>query len=96
MIQVGLRLRQGHPLGRNGRDNFSVRTANALRIRELFQQPATECAQNILFSLCGIYFFAQKRLTLREFNSLIHQDSTKIILRNRQSECFRFVIFTRF
>jgi len=81
MIQVGLRLRQRHPLRRNGRDNFSTRTTHALGIRELLEQPAAECGQKVLLFLRGVCLFAQKRLTLREFKSLIHQDSTKIILR---------------
>lgn len=81
MVKVRLGLRQRHPTGRDGRDNFSAGTTHALGIWKLLEQPATERGQNVLLFLCGVCLFAQKRLTLREFNSLIHQGSTKIILR---------------
>jgi hypothetical protein len=58
-------------------------------IWKLLEQPTTECSQNVPLLLCGVCLFAQKRLTLREFNSLVHQDSTRIIFCS-QWDVFRF------
>lgn len=70
MIQVRLRLGQGHPVRSNSSDNLPTRTSYALGIREVVPKSPTQRGEDFLLLLRCVCVFAQTSLTLRELNAL--------------------------